>query len=38
MLTPELCPHYSLCGFCTKFDKPCEEVCNEKVIIRLKNR
>lgn len=30
MVTKELCRYYAPCGWCTRVDKPCDEVCNAK--------
>lgn len=30
MLMREMCPYHTPCGFCTKFDKECSDVCSEK--------
>ena len=29
MLMREMCPYHAPCGLCTKYDKPCQEVCNK---------
>jgi len=30
MVAKELCRYYAPCGWCTRVDKPCDEVCNQK--------
>jgi len=29
MLMRDMCPYHAPCGLCTKYDKPCQEVCNK---------
>ena len=34
MMFKDMCPYYTPCGFCIKYDKLCKEVCEENKKIK----
>ncbi len=37
IMLPSMCPYHTPCGLCTKFDKPCKEVCDSKKQKKINN-